>query len=118
MGHARDWLHAARLHRFPYDQIPQVGDVAVILNGAFGFSAEYGHVAIVIAVSPARGRFSIAGWDGLTGDCQMQVYRDLPVTRDTYFIHFKDLSQRPWWLEPGWRGEPLQAATQSRIQPR
>lgn len=89
MGHARDWLYSARVHRFPYDRIPQVGDVVVILNGAFGFSAYYGHVAIVIEVSENRDRFSLAGWNGFMSNCEVEIVSDLPVTYNTYFIHFK-----------------------------
>jgi hypothetical protein len=87
MGHAKDWLYSARLQRLPYDQVPQVGDVAVILNGDFGFSAEFGHVAIVTEVNDARDRFSIAGWDGMKDDCVLQIVYDLPVTYNTFFIH-------------------------------
>jgi hypothetical protein len=94
MGHARDWLYSARVNRLAYDQIPQVGDVAVILNGDFGFSAEFGHVAIVIEVNGDRDRFSIEGWDGLKNDCVLQIFQDLPVTSNTFFIH-RDLSTQP-----------------------
>jgi surface antigen len=87
MGHARDWLYSARVHRLPYDQVPQVGDVAVILNGEFGFNAQFGHVAMVIEVNDSRTSFSIAGWDGLKNNCLIEVFNDLPVTRNTYFIH-------------------------------
>lgn len=89
MGDARNWLSSARLHRFPYDRIPQVGDVVVILNGAFGFNATYGHVAIVIDVSENRDRFSLAGWNGVINNCEVEIVRDLPVTYNTYFIHPK-----------------------------
>jgi hypothetical protein len=119
MGHAKDWLSSARSQRFPYDQVPQVGDVAVILHGEYGFSAEYGHVAIVIQVNEARDRFGFAGWDGLKADCQVEVYLDLPVSDNTFFIHRKEISQEPVivmskWLLPiagsiqGWR-ETLQS---------
>jgi len=87
MGHAKSWLYSARVHKLPYDQVPQVGDVAVILNGEFGFSAQFGHVAMVTNVSEERDSFGIAGWDGFKNDCQLQVFQDLPVTYNTYFIH-------------------------------
>lgn len=87
MGHAKDWLYSSRVHRLPYDQVPQVGDVAVILHGEFGFNAEFGHVAMVIDVNASRSEFSIAGWDGLKNDCQLQIFHNLPVTNNTYFIH-------------------------------
>jgi surface antigen len=87
MGHAKDWLYSARIIRLPYDQVPQIGDVAVILYGEFGFSAEFGHVAMVIGVSEDRSSFSIAGWNGFINDCQIEVFDHLPVTRNTYFIH-------------------------------
>ncbi len=89
MGHAKDWLYSARIHRLPYDQIPQVGDVAVILHGEFGFNAQFGHVAIVIEVNESRTAFSIAGWDGVKNNCREEVFHDLPVTWNTYFIHQK-----------------------------
>ncbi len=79
MGDAKDWLYSARLHRLPFDQIPQVGDVAVILNGAFGFSAQYGHVALVIRANADRTHFTNAGWNGLRGDCRQAIYRNAPV---------------------------------------
>jgi surface antigen len=87
MGHAKDWLYSARVHRLPYDQVPQVGDVAVILHGEFGFSAQFGHVAMVTDVNEDRTTFSIAGWDGFKNDCRLQVFYNLPVTNNTYFIH-------------------------------
>ena len=87
MGHAKDWLYSARVYRLPYDQVPQVDDVAVILNGEFGFSAEFGHVAMVIDVNEERDAFSIAGWNGFLNDCRLQVFLDLPVTNNTFFIH-------------------------------
>lgn len=90
MGHARDWLYSARVHRFAYDRVPQVGDVAVILNGQFGFSWYFGHVAIVVDVDESREHFSFAGWDGYKANCQVEVYTDFPVTYNTYFIHRKD----------------------------
>jgi len=93
MGHARDWLYSARVHRFPYDRIPQIGDVVVILNGAFGFSAFYGHVAIVIEVSENRDRFSLAGWNGFMSNCEVEIMSDLPVTYNTYFIHSKHTNE-------------------------
>ena len=89
MGHARDWLYSARVHRFPYDRIPQVGDVVVILNGAFGFNAYYGHVAIVIEVNENRDRFSLAGWNGIMSNCEVEIVNDVPVNYNTYFIHLK-----------------------------
>jgi hypothetical protein len=92
MGHAKQWLTSARIHGFPYNQVPQVGDVAVIQNGAFGFSRQYGHVAIVSKVNGERNRFSIVGWDGLRDDCQLEVFHDLPVTASTFFIHHKSRS--------------------------
>jgi surface antigen len=87
MGHARDWLYSARVNRLPYDQVPQVGDVAVFLYGEFGFSAEFGHVAMVTEVSEDRSTFSIAGWNGFKNDCRVEVFHHLPVTRNTFFIH-------------------------------
>jgi surface antigen len=87
MGHAKDWLYSSRIYRLPYDQVPQVGDVAVILQGDFGFNAEFGHVAMVIEVNESRSEFSIAGWDGLKNDCQLNIFHNLPVTNNTYFIH-------------------------------
>lgn len=102
MGHAKDWLSSARAQRFPYDQVPQVGDVAVILHGEYGFSAEYGHVAIVIQVNEARDRFGIAGWDGLKADCQVEVYFDLPVSVNTFFIHRKEITQEPVIIMSKW----------------
>lgn len=100
MGHARDWLYSARVHRFPYDRIPQIGDVVVILNGAFGFSAFYGHVAIVIEVSENRDRFSLAGWNGFMSNCEVEIVSDLPVTYNTYFIHSKQTNE-PYPNMPG-----------------
>jgi hypothetical protein len=90
MGRAKDFLYSSRIHRFPYDQVPQVGDVAVFLRGEFGFSALYGHVALVIDVNEAMDRFSIVGWDGLKADCKLEISLDLPVTYNTYFIHHKE----------------------------
>jgi surface antigen len=90
MGHARDWLYSARVNRFPYDRIPQVGDVVVILNGQFGFSYLFGHVAIVVDVDETREHFSFAGWDGFKANCQVEIYTNFPVTYNTYFIHRKD----------------------------
>jgi hypothetical protein len=87
MGHAKSWLYSARVHKLPYDQVPQVGDVAVILNGEYGFSAEFGHVAMVTDVSQDRTTFSIEGWDGFKNDCRQQTFQDLKVTYNTYFIH-------------------------------
>ena len=87
MGHAKDWLYSARVYRLPYDQVPQVGDVAVIINGEFGFNAEFGHVAMVTDVNEERNAFSIAGWNGFLNDCRLQVFLDLPVTNNTFFIH-------------------------------
>jgi surface antigen len=87
MGHAKDWLYSARVYRLPYDQVPQVGDVAVIINGEFGFSAEFGHVAMVTDVNEERNAFSIAGWNGILNDCRLQILHDLPVTHNTFFIH-------------------------------
>jgi surface antigen len=87
MGHAKDWLTSARVHRLPYDQVPQLGDVAVFINGEAGFSQLYGHVAMVIGVNEERDQFSTAGWDGFKADCQLEVHRDLPVTANTFFIH-------------------------------
>jgi surface antigen len=89
MGHAKDWLYSARVYRLPYDQVPQVGDVAVILQGEFGFNAQFGHVAMVIEVNESRTTFSIAGWDGFKNDCRVEIFQDLPVTQNTYFIHQK-----------------------------
>ena len=62
----------------------------MILNGAFGFSWYYGHVAIVIDVSENRDRFSLAGWNGFKGNCEVEIVSDLPVTYNTYFIHPKE----------------------------
>jgi hypothetical protein len=90
MGRAKDFLYSSRIHRFPYDQVPQVGDVAVFLRGEFGFSAIYGHVALVIDVNESMDRFSIVGWDGLKADCKLELFLDLPVTYNTYFIHQKE----------------------------
>jgi surface antigen len=90
MGRAKDFLYSARIHRFPYNQVPQVGDVAVCLRGAHGFSLAYGHVAYVIAVNEDRDRISIAGWNGLVADCKLQIHLDLSVTANTYFIHHKE----------------------------
>ncbi len=90
MGRARDFLYSSRVHRFPYNQVPQVGDVAVFLRGEFGFSATYGHVALVIDVNESMDSFSIVGWDGLKADCKLELYLDLPVTDNTYFIHQKE----------------------------
>lgn len=90
MGRAKDFLYSSRIHRFPYDQVPQVGDVAVFLRGEHGFSAYYGHVAYVIAVNEERDRISIAGWNGLVADCKLQIHLDLAVTRNMYFIHHKE----------------------------
>lgn len=90
MGRAKDFLYSARIHRFPYNQVPQVGDVAVFLRGEHGFSAVYGHVAYVIAVNEQRDRISIAGWNGLVADCKLQIHLDLSVTTNTYFIHHKE----------------------------
>ena len=87
MGHAKSWLYSARVHKLPYDQVPQVGDVAVILNGEYGFSAEFGHVAMVTDVSQDRTTFSIEGWDGFKNDCNLQTFHDLKVTHNIYFIH-------------------------------
>jgi sporulation protein YlmC with PRC-barrel domain len=87
MGHAKDWLYSARVYRIPYDQVPQVGDVVVILHGEFGFSTQFGHVAMVTEVNEDRTAFSIAGWDGFKNDCRLQVFHNLPVTNNTYFIH-------------------------------
>jgi surface antigen len=87
MGHAKDWLYSARVYRLPYDQVPQVGDVAVFLHGEFGFNTEFGHVAMVTEVNESRTTFSIAGWDGLKNDCRLQVFHNFPVTNNTYFIH-------------------------------
>lgn len=95
MGHARDWLYSARIYRLPYDQVPQVGDVAVILNGEFGFSTEFGHVAMVIDVNEERNAFDIAGWNGFLNDCRLQVFLDLPVTHNTFFIHRTTDTQVP-----------------------
>jgi hypothetical protein len=92
MGHARDWLASAREHRIPYDQVPQTGDIAVLLNGVYGFSAEFGHVAIVTDVNEDHDRFSIAGWDGLKNNCQTEEYHDLVVTADISFIHQSSFS--------------------------
>lgn len=94
MGQARAWLASARARRLPYDQVPQVGDIAVFLNGVYGFSAEYGHVAIVTEVNEDRTRFNIAGWDGLKADCALETYPDLLVNSNTYFIHYKDIRHR------------------------
>jgi surface antigen len=90
MGRARDFLYSSRINRFPYDQVPQVGDVAVFLMGEFGFSARLGHVALVIDVNQAMDRFSIVGWNGLKADCILEITFDLPVTNNTYFIHHKE----------------------------
>jgi hypothetical protein len=90
MGRAKDFLYSARIHRFPYDQVPQVGDVVVFLRGEFGFSAIYGHVALVVDVNESMDSFSIVGWDGLKADCKPELYLDLPVTYNTYFIHQKE----------------------------
>lgn len=87
MGHAKDWLYSSRVNRLPYDQVPQVGDVAVFLHGEFGFNALFGHVAIVTEVNEERTSFSIAGWDGIKNDCRLQTIQDLPVTSNTFFIH-------------------------------
>lgn len=90
MGRAKDFLYSSRIHRFPYDQVPQVGDVAVFLRGEFGFSARLGHVALVVDVNESMDRFSIVGWDGLKADCKLQIFIDLPVTANTFFIHHKE----------------------------
>ncbi|NIM95518.1 MAG: CHAP domain-containing protein [Anaerolineales bacterium] len=95
MGHARSWLASARYFRLPYDRIPQLGDVVVILNGQFGFSSFYGHVAIVIGVNETRDRFSIAGWDGMKNDCNLEIHLDFPVTTNTFFIHRKYDAPQP-----------------------
>jgi surface antigen len=103
MGHAKDWLYSARVNRMPYDQVPQVGDIAVFLNGEFGFSAEFGHVAMVTEVNEDRSNFSIAGWNGFKNDCQIEVFHNLPVTRNTYFIHriiLNDPSSAPFFEWP------------------
>lgn len=89
MGNAKDWIGSARVERLAYDQVPQVNDVAVIVNGEFGFSEEFGHVAMVTSVNPDHSRFSIAGWDGLEDDCVLQIYEDLPITNNTFFIHHR-----------------------------
>jgi hypothetical protein len=107
MGHAKDWLRSARYHRLPYDKIPQVGDVAVILNGEFGFSEEYGHVAIVIQVSQDRQRFGIEGWDGLKDDCHLERHLHLPVTANTFFIHRR---------EPPEPKQPLEVPQLARLE--
>jgi surface antigen len=101
MGHAKDWLYSARVYRLPYDQVPQVGDVAVILHGEFGFSAEFGHVAMVTEVNEDRTAFSIEGWDGFKNDCRLQIFHNLPVTYNTYFIHqtIKSESSTTLYLE-------------------
>jgi len=87
MGHAKQWIQSARALRLPYDQVPQVNDVAVIINGEFGFSEEFGHVAMVTSVNEEHSRFTIAGWDGLEDDCALHTYADLPITVNTFFIH-------------------------------
>jgi hypothetical protein len=102
MGHARDWLYSARVHRFAYDRIPQVGDIVVIVNGEFGFSWFFGHVAIVVDVDEAREHFSFAGWDGFKANCQVEVYTDFPVTYYTYFIHRKDGEDRSMITNQVW----------------
>ena len=87
MGHAKDWLYSSRVNRLPYDQVPQVDDVAVFLHGEFGFNTQFGHVAIVTEVNEERTAFSIAGWDGFKNDCRLQTFENLPVTSNTFFIH-------------------------------
>ena len=87
MGDARDWINSAAKRGYPYDQIPQVGDVAVFLNGSHGFSAEFGHVAMVTWVSDDHTRYNIAGWDGLKADCVLQSYSNLMIRPDDWFIH-------------------------------
>lgn len=87
MGDAKDWIHSARSRGLPYDSRPQVGDAAVILNGEFGFSAGFGHVAVVIGVNRDHTRFDIAGWNGFKDDCRVEIYTGLPVTENTFFIH-------------------------------
>ncbi|HKZ54591.1 MAG TPA: CHAP domain-containing protein [Anaerolineales bacterium] len=113
MGMAKNWLASARVLRLPYDQVPQVGDVVVFLQGEYGFSAEYGHVAIVIWVNESRDRFDIAGWDGLKADCVLEIYHSLAVTDNTFFIHrkFADIELplfEPWNEQDGdgTRGSP------------
>lgn len=87
MGNARDWITSASNRRYPYDQVPEVGDVAVFLNGSHGFSVEFGHVAMVTWVSNDHTRYNIAGWDGLKADCVLQSYSNLTVKPDDWFIH-------------------------------
>jgi len=87
MGHARDWILSASSYGLPYDHTPQVGDVAVILNGEHGFNSEYGHVAVVIGVNREHTLFDIAGYDGTRNNCMVEVYTRLPVSSSTTFIH-------------------------------
>ncbi|MBN1265986.1 MAG: CHAP domain-containing protein [Anaerolineales bacterium] len=89
MGNANQWVLSASFLGLPFDHTPQPGDIAVILNGEHGFNAEYGHVAIVIGINRAHTRFDIAGYDGLKGDCMVEIYTGLPVTTNTVFIHRK-----------------------------
>jgi hypothetical protein len=117
MGRAKDFLYSSRINRFPYDQVPQVGDVAVILRGEFGFSARLGHVALVVDVNEAMDHFSIVGWDGLKADCKLQIFVDLPVTSNTYFIHHKEpvefetLSLEEWRLLAEGKSPTLEGET-------
>ncbi len=87
MGTARNWISSAAERHYSYDQTPQVGDVAVFLNGSHGFSAEYGHVAMVTWVDDAHSRYNISGWDGLRADCILRSYSNLSVNSDDWFIH-------------------------------
>ncbi len=100
MGDAKDWLKSARYFRLPYNQVPQIGDVAVILNGEFGFSKGNGHVAIVIGVNAAHDRFDIAGWNGLKSNCLLEINTNLPVTPNTVFIHRHDPFSSPMQIQP------------------
>lgn len=87
MGHARDWVKTASDHALPVDHTPQIGDVAVILNGEHGFNREFGHVAIVIGVNRDHTLFDIAGYDGIRNNCMVEIYTRLPVTANIFFIH-------------------------------
>src|SRR3990172_6347079 len=87
MGNARDWISSAAKRGYSYNQVPQVGDVAVFINGSHGFSVAYGHVAMVTWVNDSHTQYNISGWDGLKSDCVLQSFSNLTVRADDWFIH-------------------------------
>jgi hypothetical protein len=95
MGNAKQWISSAANRGYTYDQIPQVGDVAVFLNGAHGFDATYGHVAMVTWVNDTHTSYNIAGWDGLKADCVLQSYSNLSITPNDWFIHKQGANPPP-----------------------